>query len=160
MSLAKDKPYYSEPSDYEDDVYLWAFEQAELLRSGRFSELDLPNVIEELEDVGREVRDLIEDGYRNLLAALLEWEVDPASRTRENAKVILDARFKIEEGEKESRSLRDGADRTVESVFPDAVRLTMIVTGLPRERLPVECPYDLAFLRDVNAMPKSDAHDD
>ena len=37
---------------YERDVYAWSKEQAELLRAGRFTELDLEHIIEEIEDVG------------------------------------------------------------------------------------------------------------
>ncbi|MBO0904166.1 DUF29 domain-containing protein [Jiella sonneratiae] len=153
MSLAKDKPYYTHPSDYEDDVYAWAFEQAQLLRLGRFSEVDLPNVIEELESVGREVKSLIARAYRDLIAKLLEWEAQTSSRTRENAKAILDARITIEEEEREAKSLRDGAERIVESVYPQAVRLAAGATGLKRENFPAVCPFDLAFLRDLDAMP-------
>ena len=123
MSLAKDKPYYAKPADYEDDVYAWAFEQAQLLRLGRFSEVDLPNVIEEIESLGREVRELIADAYRDLIAKLLEWEAQPSSRTRENARAILNARIMIEEEEGEARTLREGAERIIENVYPQAVRL-------------------------------------
>ncbi len=37
---------------YEEDLYLWSQAQAALLRAGRFDELDLENLIEEVEDVG------------------------------------------------------------------------------------------------------------
>nr|WP_245293909.1 DUF29 family protein [Methylobrevis pamukkalensis] len=56
MALAKEKPLFQEPVDYEDDFHLWLFEQAELLRQKRFSEVDLPNLIEEIEDMGRSIR--------------------------------------------------------------------------------------------------------
>ena len=37
---------------YKEDLYLWSQAQAALLRAGRFDELDLENLIEEVEDVG------------------------------------------------------------------------------------------------------------
>ena len=42
MVQVKAKPRVSEPAptDYEGDFYLWCFDQAELLRLRRFSELD------------------------------------------------------------------------------------------------------------------------
>jgi len=44
---------------YDEDVVAWAQEQAALLRSGRISEIDLANIAEEIEDVGKsEKRDL------------------------------------------------------------------------------------------------------
>tara|TARA_R110002020_G_scaffold232842_3_gene444354 strand:+ start:744 stop:1226 length:483 start_codon:yes stop_codon:yes gene_type:complete len=153
MSLAKDKPYYSEPSDYEDDIYSWAFEQAQLLRLGRYSEVDLPNVIEELESLGKEVRSLLRRAYRDLISTLLEWEAQPTSRTSENEKAILDARATIDDEERQAKSLRIGAQRIVEDVYPDAVRIAMVATGSSREHFPYECPYSLEFLRDLDAMP-------
>jgi len=38
---------------YEPDFYLGLERQAELLRDGRLSELDLPNLLEEIDDMGR-----------------------------------------------------------------------------------------------------------
>jgi hypothetical protein len=42
------------PKDlYEEDFYVWAEQQAAVLRAGRFDELDLANLIEEVEALGR-----------------------------------------------------------------------------------------------------------
>jgi hypothetical protein len=41
---------------YEADFYVWARNQAELLRDNRFDELDLANLIEEVEDLGGALR--------------------------------------------------------------------------------------------------------
>jgi hypothetical protein len=38
---------------YEMDVILWSQEQARLLRDGRFAELDLEHLADEIEDVGK-----------------------------------------------------------------------------------------------------------
>jgi hypothetical protein len=38
---------------YGRDFCLWLAQQAGLLREGRFAELDLPNLIEEIEAMGR-----------------------------------------------------------------------------------------------------------
>jgi len=38
---------------YEKDVVAWASEQAALLRAGKFSELDIEHIADEVEDVGR-----------------------------------------------------------------------------------------------------------
>lgn len=40
-------------SIYAQDYYLWLEKTARLLRDGRMSELDVPNLIEEIEDMGR-----------------------------------------------------------------------------------------------------------
>lgn len=38
---------------YEKDVVAWAIEQAALLRAGNLSALDIVNIAEEIEDVGK-----------------------------------------------------------------------------------------------------------
>ena len=38
---------------YEQDYYLWLDLTASLLRDRRLGELDIPNLIEEIEDMGR-----------------------------------------------------------------------------------------------------------
>ncbi len=38
---------------YDEDFYAWAIEQAALLRSGRLQEVDVGNVAEEIESLGR-----------------------------------------------------------------------------------------------------------
>jgi len=38
---------------YDEDVILWAEEQARLLRARRFDELDIEHVADEIEDVGK-----------------------------------------------------------------------------------------------------------
>lgn len=157
MSLAKDRPYYSHPADYEDDTYAWALEQAQLLRLGRFSELDLPNLIEEIEGIGLDKRLQLGFHYRDLVAALLEWQFAPDHRTPDLDKEILDARIGILEEERDSRFLRDQAGRMVEDTYQQAVKLAMTATGLPRERFPYECPYSVSMLRNLDSMPASDA---
>ena len=38
---------------YEKDIIAWANEQARLLRSGHFDQLDIEHIAEEIEDVGK-----------------------------------------------------------------------------------------------------------
>ena len=38
---------------YDDDFVAWSAEQARLLRAGEFAHLDVANIAEEIEDMGR-----------------------------------------------------------------------------------------------------------
>jgi Domain of unknown function DUF29 len=38
---------------YDEDFYAWTVEQARLLRSGKLSSLDVENLAEEIESLGR-----------------------------------------------------------------------------------------------------------
>ena len=47
-------------TSYDSNVIAWAQEQANLLRSGQFSLLDIEHIAEEIEDVGKsEQRELV-----------------------------------------------------------------------------------------------------
>ena len=39
--------------NYENDYYGWTQEQAFLIKSGKFNELDIENLIEEIESMGK-----------------------------------------------------------------------------------------------------------
>lgn len=42
---------------YENDFYAWTQEQALLLHNHQWSQLDLPNLIEEIESLGKQQRE-------------------------------------------------------------------------------------------------------
>ncbi|WP_158811587.1 DUF29 domain-containing protein [Beijerinckia sp. L45] len=49
---------------YETDFYSWTREQAEFLKSGQFDRLDLANLTEEIETLGRTERAALMASYR------------------------------------------------------------------------------------------------
>jgi hypothetical protein len=77
MALAKEKPLYPDPADIEDDFYAWCYEQAQLLRLGRFTEADLPNVIKELEGIAQNYRSALKSSYRLVIVHLLNGNIKP-----------------------------------------------------------------------------------
>jgi hypothetical protein len=68
---------------YEVDFYAWAREQAELLRAGRFDELDLQNLIEEVDDLGLSLYRSVRSRIRTIIEHLLKLEHSPARGPRE-----------------------------------------------------------------------------
>lgn len=153
MAQAKEKPLYPAPADIEDDFYLWCLQQAEILRHKRFAEADLPNIIEELESMGREQRHALASSYRLLIAHLLKWQFQPQLRSRSWAVTIARERANIAEREADNRSLAAEAKRIVDDVYGNAVREAAKETDLARDTFPAECPYSIDFLRDHERMP-------
>ena len=68
--------------DYEKDVILWSQEQAALLRAGRFSQLDIEHLADEIEDVGKSEKREVANRMAVLLAHLLKWQCQPERRGR------------------------------------------------------------------------------
>ena len=58
---------------YNRDIIAWANEQAALLRSGQFDKLDLANLAEEIEDVGKSEKRELASRLAVLIAHLLKW---------------------------------------------------------------------------------------
>ena len=154
MALAKEKPLYPDPTDIRDDAYAWCFEQAELLRQGRFSEIDIPNVIEELESMGNEKRHSLRSSYRLIIAHLLKWQFQPERRARSWELTIARERINIEDREKDSKSLKNEASQIVEEAYRSAVFLAAKETRLSRNDFPFDCPYTIEQLRDRDWMPE------
>ncbi len=78
-------------TSYDDDIIVWATEQARLLREGQFTQLDIAHLIEEIEDVGKRERRELASRMAILLAHLLKWQSQPARRSKvdpENRTVI------------------------------------------------------------------------
>lgn len=72
---------------YERDAYGWAMQQAELIRAGRFSEVDVGNLVEEIESLGRSERSQLRERMQTLIEHLLKLEashsIDPRRGWRE-----------------------------------------------------------------------------
>jgi Domain of unknown function DUF29 len=67
---------------YQQDLYAWSKAQADLLRAGRFAELDLEHLIEEIEDVGGALRRSVRNRIRSIVEHLLKLEHSPAAEPR------------------------------------------------------------------------------
>jgi Domain of unknown function DUF29. len=74
---------------YEKDFYSWTQEQAELLRQGRFNSLDIPNLIEEIETMGRSEKRELESRLTILLLHLLTWKYQETRRGRSWQLIML-----------------------------------------------------------------------
>jgi Domain of unknown function DUF29 len=67
---------------YDDDLYAWANNQAALLRTGRFEELDLEHLIEELEDLAGSLKSAVRSRATTVMADLLKLQYSPAQNLR------------------------------------------------------------------------------
>jgi Domain of unknown function DUF29 len=67
---------------YEKDLYAWTQEQTALLRNHQWSQLDLPNLIEEIESLGRQQRQELRNQLSILIGHLLKWQYQPQGCNR------------------------------------------------------------------------------
>jgi hypothetical protein len=128
---------------YESDYSRWLFDNARLLREGRFAEADIANIVEELEDMGRSEYRAIESYMGILLMHLLKWEFQPQQRSNSWRGSIFNSRRAIIKRLKESPSLRVRLAEAVREAYPDARFNASNETGLPERIFPPECPFSI-----------------
>src|SRR5262245_20500459 len=67
---------------HEQDFYAWAREQATLLRAGRYDELDLEHLTEEVEDLVGSLYRSVRSRIRIIIEHLLKLQHSPAAEPR------------------------------------------------------------------------------
>lgn len=154
MAEVKERPRVAAEATYESDFYRWAHRQAELLRGGRFGDIDLPNLIEEVESMGNEKRRALESSYRLLIFHLLKWRHQPSRRSRSWALTIVRERGNIESLNEENPSLAADSGAIVAKIYGRARREAATETGLKLSAFPAECPFTLAELHDDEFLPE------
>ncbi len=93
---------------YETDFYLWTQQQAALLRQRKFNrvDLDLANIAEEIESMGRRDRRSVSSYLQNVLLHLLKWCYQPERRGTSWRLSIRNGRHQIHQLISESPSLK------------------------------------------------------
>jgi hypothetical protein len=132
---------------YEQDFYAWAKTQAGLLRAGRYADLDLDQLIEEVDDLGESLKRSVRSRIRTIIEHLLKLEHSPARRPRGGwYDTVLAQRSDLLD------ELTASIRREVEPALPDLYDRARqnVVMSLRKHRestaadsLPATCPYTL-----------------
>jgi hypothetical protein len=140
--------------DYEEDFYAWTAEQARLLRSGELTSIDVANIAEEIESLGRSDKRAIESRLTVLLMHLLKWQIQSKMRSQSWSGTILEHRRRIEKLLRESPSLRASIDEALAEAYSDAREAASNDTGLPETDFPTECPFTVEQVLSRSFLPE------
>ena len=142
-------------TSYESDVVAWANEQAALLRAGRFDQLDLANIAEEIEDVGKSEKRELASRIAVLLAHLLKWQYQPELRSSSWQRTLKTQRkaVAIHLGQVPSLKPKLNDSEWLEIVWGDAVTLASKETGLDADIFPEVCPWSLETALQADWVP-------
>lgn len=140
--------------DYETDFYAWALHNAQLLREGKFSELDVDHLVEELEDMGNNKLELA-SRFIILIAHLLKWEYQPERRGRSWERSIDEQRSQIDWLLQNKPSLKPGLTDAATEIYSRAVKLAAKETKFPLTHFPPACPYSIEQLLDEDFYPEN-----
>jgi Domain of unknown function DUF29 len=142
-----------EKSLYEKDFFLWSQTMAVALRSGDFSNLDIENLAEEVESLGRSDRQQLDSRLTVLLVHVLKWKFQPQMRSGSWGGTINEQRRRIRKLLKESPSLQSFFEGLVDECYEDARVQASIETELPIETFPETCPFALTDIMEPAFFP-------
>ena len=139
---------------YETDFFRWTQEQARLLRERRWDDLDLENLIDEVESVGRSNKAEIESRLVVLVAHLLKWKYQPGLRSSGWRGTISEQRFRIALVLRDSPSLRGYPGRVFLDQYLAARLRASKETGIDFTLFPETCPFSVEQALDDDFLPK------
>ena len=132
---------------YEQDFYAWAKAQADLLRAGRYADLDLEHLIEEVDDLGESLRRSVRSRIRTLIEHLLKLEHSPARGPRSGwYDTVLAQRSDLLD--ELTATIRRGIETTLPNLYDRArqnaaTSLRQHGEHAAADALPATCPYTL-----------------
>lgn len=138
---------------YEQDFYLWLQITINLLKEGKFSEIDLDNLLEELESMGRSDKNALKSNLRILLMHLLKYQYQPEKRTNSWRYTIREHRKRIQDTFKTSPSLYRFFEEIFNESYQDARELAADETGLFIQIFPPESPFTQEEVLNADFLP-------
>jgi hypothetical protein len=123
-------------AEYETDFVLWAETQASALREGRFADLDLENLSEEIDSLSRSDRRELLNRLTQLAFHLLKWEHQPANASGSWSGSIIEQSTSLRELIKTSPGLKPSVAGRIAEAYVDARPLAAAETHLPLATFP------------------------
>ena len=149
----------SQETLYDRDYYQWLIQTAKLLKEKKFTQLDLENLIEEIESLGKSEKRAIGSNLIIVILHLLKWRYQPEKRSnrrgcgvnRIHALVspvwkssIREHRRRIQELLTDSPSLKNLLPEILADSYSAAKKQASDETGLSIVAFPEECLFTLS----------------
>ena len=140
---------------YEQDYYLWLETTIKRLRERQLHSVDIDNLIEELETLGRREKKALRSHLRLIIMHLLKWRYQPDKRSKSWRITIRNNRLDVEEALQDSPSLKPQLAELVVQCYPRAVIEASDETGQPAATFPPSCPFTLEQILERRFFPDS-----
>lgn len=138
---------------YDEDFYLWTQRAAELLRAGRPDQVDLENVAEEIESLGKSDKRELRSRLKVLIMHLLKCQQSSEVPSRSWLLTIRSQRSEIRTLLEESPSLKRMVPELVAQAYREAADLASYEMDQPAEPFPARCPFSEADILDDSFVP-------
>lgn len=131
---------------YETDFYAWTLEQSKLLQVGDFKGLDITNLVEEIESLGKQQRQEIRNRLGILIGHLLKWDYKPDKRSKSWRVTIQSQRREIEDLLEDNPSLKPYLPEAIAKGHKAGLDLVALETPLDYQDLPEGSIYTIEQL--------------
>jgi len=140
-------------TNYNSDFYGWTQEQAALLKAGRLSEIDIENLIEEVETMGRSEKRELNSRLTVLLLHLLKWQFQPIRRGNSWRITIEQQRLEFKDVLDDNPSLKPLLDAILLQAYTKAKVAASKETAIDKSVFPELCPWSFSQLLDEGYYP-------
>ncbi len=133
--------------EYEKDFFKWTRVQSSLLKKKQFDKIDLENIIEEIETLGRSDKHKLRNLFVVLLQHLLKNTYTPENKGNSKScdSTIFNSRRGLEDLLDDSPSLKPLINKIFDHAYDDARQLALIETDniYKDEIFPKKCPWKI-----------------
>ena len=139
---------------YDQDFYLWLEQAVNLLKEGNLAELDIENLIEEIETMGRSEKRAVTSNLEIILIHLLKYKYQPQKRSNSWQYTLIEHRLRLLEEFEDSPSLKKYFVEKINKCYQRAKELASVETGLDIATFPTESPFTSEQVLDKNYLPE------
>ncbi|NEO37367.1 MAG: DUF29 domain-containing protein [Moorea sp. SIOASIH] len=139
---------------YERDFYLWTEATAQQLREGEFTQVDVANLIEEVESMGKREKRELKSRLIVLLMHLLMWMYQPGKRSDSWLNTISEQRIALEELLEDSPSLKTFLPEVFDQCYQKARIKAAQETGIKLSTFPCECSFGQEEVLEAGFFPE------
>ncbi|WP_016949652.1 DUF29 domain-containing protein [Anabaena sp. PCC 7108] len=128
---------------YDQDFYLWTQTIVQQLKENNLHQIDILNLIEEIESMGRSEKRELKSRLIVLLMHLLKWQYQPEKRSESWRSTITEQRICIEALLEDSPSLQPLFTEIFADCYEKARFKASEETGIKLNFFPKESPFTL-----------------
>ena len=132
---------FNQSNLYDRDFYLWLGTTAKQLKAGKFAEVDLANLVEEIESMGKSEKHALESNLVVILTHLLKYRYQQEKRSNSWKATIREHRRRLARTFKDSPSLKPYFQEVFPECYQDARNQASDETGLLVDTFPLESPF-------------------
>ena len=126
---------------YERDFFAWTQEQAKLIKEKSLDKLDLVNLLEEVESMGKHEKRELGNRLAILLMHLLKWKYQPEYRGNSWYITIENQRLDIADLIEDNPSLKHSLPELFIKAYVKAIAKASLETGIKKAAFPINCEW-------------------